>query len=90
VALASAATSPATDPVITGPSCPDGYNGPTNAATGCPYWMMSYTVEYPGQSPVRCPPGWSPPGGVSAARAPGAAADSAGRVAPGCAGATAN
>jgi hypothetical protein len=46
VALASAATIP----VITGPSCPDGYAGPTNLATGCPYWMMSYRVEYPGPS----------------------------------------
>jgi hypothetical protein len=49
VASASAATSPSTDPVITGPSCPDGYSGATNPATGCPYWMMSYTVQYPGQ-----------------------------------------
>jgi hypothetical protein len=48
VASARAAPSPATDPVITA-SCPDGYNGPTNPATGCPYWMMSYTVEYPAQ-----------------------------------------
>jgi hypothetical protein len=47
VALASAATIPATDPVITGPSCPDGYAGPTNLATGCPFWMMSHSVEYP-------------------------------------------
>jgi hypothetical protein len=47
VASASAAASP---PVITGPSCPDGYNGPTNPATGCPYWLMSYTVQYPGQA----------------------------------------
>jgi hypothetical protein len=50
VGLASAATSPATDPVITGPSCPDGYRGPTNPATGCPYWLMTYTVEYPGRT----------------------------------------
>jgi hypothetical protein len=83
VGLASAAASPATDPVITGPSCPDGYRGPTNPATGCPYWLMSYTVEYAGQAPVRCPPGWQPPGSASAARA---AADSPGRAAPTCAG----
>jgi hypothetical protein len=44
---ANAATSPAKDPVITGPSCPDGYDGPTNLATGCPWWMMTYSVEYP-------------------------------------------
>jgi hypothetical protein len=60
-ALGSPATSRAADPVISGPSCPDGYAGPTNLATGCPYWLMSYTVQYPGQSPRRCPPGWSPP-----------------------------
>jgi hypothetical protein len=59
--VASAAASPAADPVISGPSCPDGYDGPTNLATGCPYWIMSYTVEYPGKAPVRMPPGWSPP-----------------------------
>jgi hypothetical protein len=59
---APAATAiPATDPVITGPDCPDGYDGPTNLATGCPYWMMTYSVQYPGQAPVRCPPGWTPP-----------------------------
>jgi hypothetical protein len=23
------------------PHCPTGYAGPTNLATGCPYWMMS-------------------------------------------------
>ena len=23
------------------PSCPAGYAGPTNLATGCPYWIMS-------------------------------------------------
>jgi hypothetical protein len=61
VALSTAATSPAADPVITGPSCPDGYNGPTNLATGCPYWLMTYTVQYPGQAPQRCPAGWTPP-----------------------------
>ena len=55
VAAAGAATVPVTDPVdpvdpvITGPSCPDGYSGPTNLATGCPWWMMTYKVEYPGQ-----------------------------------------
>ena len=60
VALASAATIPVTDPVVTGPSCPDGYAGPTNLATGCPYWTMSYTVEYPGQPSFRCPAYWGP------------------------------
>jgi hypothetical protein len=89
VALSSAATSAAADPVITGPSCPDGYNGPTNLATGCPYWLMSYTVEYPGQRPVRCAPGWRPPAtsqGVAAATARAPATGSAGRVAPACGG----
>jgi hypothetical protein len=47
VASAGAATVPVTDPVITGPSCPPGYSGPTNLATGCPWWMMTYSVEYP-------------------------------------------
>jgi hypothetical protein len=55
VPLASAAPTPNPDPVITGPSCPERYNGPTNLATGCPYWLMSYTVQYPGQTPFRCP-----------------------------------
>jgi hypothetical protein len=54
VAVASATTIPPTNPVITGPSCPPGYDGPTNLATGCPYWMMSYTVQYPGQASFRC------------------------------------
>lgn len=60
VASAGAATAAVTDPVITGPSCPDGYSGPTNLATGCPYWLMSYTVEYPGQMSFQCPVSWSP------------------------------
>ena len=47
VALASAANDPVPAPVITGPSCPDWYAGPTNLATGCPFWLMTYTVEYP-------------------------------------------
>ena len=59
--MASATASPVPDPIVTGPSCPDDYNGPTNLATGCPYWIMSYTVAYPGQAPVRMPPGWTPP-----------------------------
>jgi hypothetical protein len=57
---AGAATSPSTDSVVTGPSCPDSYSGPTNLATGCPYWMMSYTVKSPGRAPRRMPPGWTP------------------------------
>jgi hypothetical protein len=61
VASASAQTSPPGDPVVTGPSCPPGYDGPTNLATGCPYWMMSYSVQYPGQPPVLRPVGWTPP-----------------------------
>jgi hypothetical protein len=69
VALVGAATSPGTDPVITGPSCPEGYSGPTNLATGCPFWMMSYTVEYPGQLSLRCPVTWSPPAALGDADA---------------------
>jgi hypothetical protein len=53
-------------PVISGPSCPEGYNGPTNLATGCPYYLMSYTVQFPGQPAYRCPPGWVPPHGLAA------------------------
>ena len=60
VPLASAATVPDPKPVVTGPSCPDGYAGPTNLATGCPYWLMSYTVQYPGQPSWRCPAIWGP------------------------------
>jgi hypothetical protein len=41
VAAASAATTHATKPAVTGPSCPADYDGPTNLATGCPYWLMS-------------------------------------------------
>ena len=78
-ALASAATIPVTDPVITGPSCPDGYAGPTNLATGCPYWIMSYTVQYPGQPSFRCPAIWSPPLAL-----PGVGGGSVGRVLDGC------
>jgi hypothetical protein len=77
--LANATTGRATDPVITGPSCPDGYNGPTNLATGCPYYLMTYTVQYEGQAPVRCPPGWSPP--AASGGSPGHAAAGCGGVA---------
>jgi hypothetical protein len=52
-APASAATPPP-PPVISGPSCPSWYDGPTNLATGCPYWLMTYTVALPGIGP---PPG---------------------------------
>jgi hypothetical protein len=86
-APAALAAGPATDTVISGPSCPDGYRGPTNPATGGPYWLMSYTVQQPGQSPVRCPPGWTPPSTakrVGVARA--ATADLGGRAAQACAG----
>jgi hypothetical protein len=51
--LASATAPPVGDPIITGPDCPKGYNGPTNLATGCPWWMMTYSVEYPGQPSSR-------------------------------------
>jgi hypothetical protein len=81
VALASAATIPATKPGVTGPSCPDGYAGPTNLATGCPYWLMSYTVQYPGHPSFRCPVSWSPRLGMS-----GVGGGSIGRVLGGCGG----
>ena len=81
MAFASATTSSVKDPVVTGPSCPDGYAGPTNLATGCPYWTMSYSVEYPGQAPFRCPAYWGSP-----LASPGVAAGSVARVLDGCAG----
>jgi hypothetical protein len=87
VASASGATSPVPDPVITGPSCPEGYAGPTNLATGCPYWMMSYSVKFPGQPPLRCPVSWSGPLAsldARAARPRTAPVGSAGRVVHGC------
>jgi hypothetical protein len=90
VASANAATIPATDPVITGPTCPAGYDGPTNLATGCPYWTMSYTVQYPGQPSFRCPASWAHPlalQGMGAATARDAAAGSAGAL-EGCGGVT--
>ena len=69
-----ASASAATDPVITGPSCPEGYSGPTNLATGCPFWLMTYKVEYPGELSLRCPVTWNPPadlGDADAAMASG-------------------
>jgi hypothetical protein len=51
--LASAAGVPVSDPIITGPNCPEGYAGPTNLATGCPWWMMTYSVEWSGQPSPR-------------------------------------
>ena len=54
-AMATAATTPVGKPVVTGPSCPAGYAGPTNPATGCPYYLMSYTVQYPGGPTLHCP-----------------------------------
>jgi hypothetical protein len=68
VASGSVVTASVTKPVITGPSCPAGYTGPTNPATGCPYWIMTYTVQYPGKPPLHCPVILSPapglPGGL--------------------------
>jgi hypothetical protein len=83
VALARAATVPATDPVITGPSCPTGYAGPTNLATGCPYWTMSYTVQYPGQPSFHCPAYPGAPRAVPGVYAPTAGGTAAGSVATG-------
>ena len=65
VPAVSANAAPAADPVITGPSCPDGYSGPTNLATGCPFWMMSYKVEYPGEMAFNCPVTWNGVGGTT-------------------------
>jgi hypothetical protein len=79
VALASAAAVPAPTPVVAGPSCPDGYAGPTNLATGCPYWLMSYTVQYPGQPSFRCPVNWNSSPAMSGVRG-----DSVGSVLGGC------
>jgi hypothetical protein len=81
VALASSTPRAPGDPVVTGPSCPDGYNGPTNLATGCPYWLMSYTVQYPGESPLRCPVNWNR---SPASQGVGADPGSAGRAVHGC------
>jgi hypothetical protein len=53
--IATAASTPAGKPVVTGPSCPADYAGPTNPATGCPYYLMSYTVQYPGGPTLHCP-----------------------------------
>jgi hypothetical protein len=39
-ASGSAAGIPVRAPVSGSPSCPVGYSGPTNLATGCPWWMM--------------------------------------------------
>ena len=86
VASAGAAAIPVTKPVVVGPSCPDGYAGPTNLATGCPFWMMSYTVQYPGQPSFHCPQTWR-----SALAVPAVGSGSAGRTLDGCGGsATAN
>jgi hypothetical protein len=71
---APVAPASAADPVITGPSCPEGYSGPTNLATGCPFWLMTYKVEYPGELSLRCPVTWNPPadlGDADAAMASG-------------------
>jgi hypothetical protein len=54
-AVAATATPSAADPVISGPTCPANYTGPTNLATGCPYWLMTYTVAYPGRPAFHCP-----------------------------------
>jgi hypothetical protein len=37
---AGAATAPVTDSGQGSPHCPSWYNGPTNLATGCPFWLM--------------------------------------------------
>lgn len=60
-AVARTATDPVVHPVVSGPSCPDNYSGPTNLATGCPWYLMTYTVAYPGRESRRMPPGWIPP-----------------------------
>jgi hypothetical protein len=49
VASGNAATSPVTEPILMSgsPSCPPWYNGPTNLATGCPFWLMIYSADTP-------------------------------------------
>ena len=42
---AVAAVPPAANPAQVSASCPADYSGPTNAATGCPWYVMSYTVS---------------------------------------------
>jgi hypothetical protein len=37
---ASAATDPVPVPSQGSPHCPAWYHGPTNLATGCPFWLM--------------------------------------------------
>jgi hypothetical protein len=40
-ASAAAATGSANDPGPGNPRCPDNYQGPTNLATGCPWYLMT-------------------------------------------------
>jgi hypothetical protein len=40
VIAAGAATDPAPAANPGSPHCPSWYNGPTNLATGCPFWLM--------------------------------------------------
>ena len=44
VTSAGAATIPVGDPGLLSASCPANYSGPTNPATGCPWYVMSYTA----------------------------------------------
>jgi hypothetical protein len=41
LAAASVPTAAVAAPANPNPSCPAWYHGPTNLATGCPYWLMS-------------------------------------------------
>lgn len=36
---------PVGDPGLLSASCPANYSGPTNPATGCPWYEMSYTAS---------------------------------------------
>jgi hypothetical protein len=47
VGSASATAVPAADPDMGSPSCPQGYSGPVNLATGCPWWLMTPRVVPP-------------------------------------------
>jgi hypothetical protein len=40
VASAITPPGPGTDSGLGSPRCPDGYAGPTNLATGCPWWLI--------------------------------------------------
>jgi hypothetical protein len=42
VVPANATNTPVNDRALGSPRCPADYTGPTNLATGCPFWLMIY------------------------------------------------